>query len=51
MALAENKNVNVVPVAMDGEGMLTHGPGGLSDILEDWDHSRGKRPHVLHTIP
>ncbi|KAI6446159.1 hypothetical protein MCOR16_009018 [Pyricularia oryzae] len=36
---------------MDGEGMLTHGPGGLSDILEDWDHSRGKRPHVLHTIP
>ncbi|TLS22351.1 uncharacterized protein PpBr36_10102 [Pyricularia pennisetigena] len=51
VALAENKNINVVPVAMDAQGLLAHGPGGLEEVLENWDDSRGKRPHVLYTIP
>ncbi|KAJ0117905.1 Pyridoxal phosphate-dependent transferase major region subdomain 1 [Diaporthe amygdali] len=45
------KNVNIVPVTMDAEGMLAHGAGSLSDVLQNWDFSKGKRPHVVYTIP
>jgi hypothetical protein len=45
------RGVNIVPVKMDNEGMLAHGPGGLKDVLENWDLTQGKRPHVLYIIP
>ncbi|KAH8893574.1 aromatic amino acid aminotransferase [Thozetella sp. PMI_491] len=45
------KDVNVVPVKMDMEGLLAHGPGGLLDVVKNWDVSRGKMPHVLYLIP
>jgi hypothetical protein len=35
---------------MDLEGMLPTGPGGLEDILENWDESQGKRPHLMYTV-
>ncbi|KAK4502667.1 hypothetical protein PRZ48_006093 [Zasmidium cellare] len=51
LAQLKPKDVNVVPVRMDGEGILPFGEGGLEDVLEHWDWKRGKRPHVLYTIP
>ncbi|KAF5020254.1 hypothetical protein F66182_7732 [Fusarium sp. NRRL 66182] len=45
------KNVNMVPITMDVEGMLAYGAGSLSATLQSWDPARGKRPHVLYTIP
>jgi hypothetical protein len=44
------RGVQVVPVKVDLEGMLPGGPGGLEDVLENWDESKGKRPHLLYTI-
>ncbi|KAI5461230.1 pyridoxal phosphate-dependent transferase [Mariannaea sp. PMI_226] len=43
-------NVQVVPVEIDGEGMLAEGPGGLRDVLENWDPSKGRRPHFIYTV-
>ncbi|KXH62211.1 aromatic amino acid aminotransferase [Colletotrichum salicis] len=51
VALARTKNVHIVPITMDVEGILVHGAGSLSETLETWDEKRGKRPHVLYTIP
>lgn len=42
--------VQVVPVELDGEGMLAEGPGGLREVLENWDSSKGRRPHLLYTV-
>jgi DNA-binding transcriptional MocR family regulator len=44
------RGLNVVPVAIDLEGMLPTGPGGLEDVLENWDFSKGKRPHLMYTV-
>ncbi|KAJ6076959.1 hypothetical protein N7499_008940 [Penicillium canescens] len=45
------RGIQVVPVTMDAEGMLPSGPKGLEDLLANWDESKGKRPHLLYTIP
>lgn len=42
--------VNIVPVGIDDEGMRAEGPGGLRDVLENWDFSKGKMPHMMYTI-
>ena len=42
--------VNVVPVGVDDDGMRATGKGGLEDVLENWDHSKGKRPHIMYTV-
>ena len=42
--------VNVVPVGVDEEGMRASGKGGLEDVLENWDYSKGQRPHVIYTV-
>ncbi|KAI1498526.1 pyridoxal phosphate-dependent transferase [Biscogniauxia marginata] len=47
---AAPRGVRVVPVEMDGEGMAPHGPGGLEDVLANWDHSKGRRPHIMYTV-
>ncbi|ETN43992.1 uncharacterized protein HMPREF1541_10857 [Cyphellophora europaea CBS 101466] len=47
---AAPRGLNVVPVAIDDEGMLAEGPGGLEDVLKNWDVYRGKRPHLIYTV-
>ncbi|KAI5924290.1 pyridoxal phosphate-dependent transferase [Camillea tinctor] len=47
---AAPRGVQVVPVEMDAEGMLPFGPGGLEDVLANWDDSKGKRPHIMYTV-
>ncbi|KAJ6130314.1 hypothetical protein N7512_003094 [Penicillium capsulatum] len=44
------RGLNVVGVAMDGEGMRASGVGGLADVLKNWDFHRGRRPHLIYTI-
>ncbi|PSN74732.1 PLP-dependent transferase [Corynespora cassiicola Philippines] len=44
------RGCNVVPVAIDDEGMVAKGKGGLEDVLDNWDFSRGRRPHLLYTV-
>jgi len=47
---ATPRGFNIAPVAIDDEGMLATGPGGLEDVLENWDFSKGRRPHLLYTV-
>ncbi len=47
---ARPRGLNVVPVAVDDEGMLATGQDGLADVLENWDKNRGKRPHLMYTV-
>jgi DNA-binding transcriptional MocR family regulator len=47
---AKPRGLNIVPVAIDSEGMLAKGKGGLEDVLENWDFSRGRRPHLMYTV-
>ena len=44
------RDLNVVPIKMDVEGMLASGKGGLQEVMENWDFSKGKRPHVMYTV-
>ncbi|KAL2826011.1 pyridoxal phosphate-dependent transferase [Aspergillus cavernicola] len=44
------RGLNVAPVAIDEEGMLPHGSGGLLDVLQNWDFRKGRRPHLMYTI-
>ncbi|KAG8529842.1 uncharacterized protein KY384_005323 [Bacidia gigantensis] len=47
---ARARGMNIVPVAVDDQGMSAEGSGGLSDVLEHWDFDKGKRPHLIYTI-
>jgi DNA-binding transcriptional MocR family regulator len=44
------RGLNTVTVAVDGQGMLASGKGGLKDVLENWDFRRGRRPHLMYTV-
>lgn len=44
------KGLNIVPVAVDAQGMLASGKGGLADVLENWDFRKGRRPHLMYTV-
>lgn len=44
------RGFNIAPVAIDDEGMMAKGPGGLEDVLENWDYSKGRRPHLMYTV-
>ncbi|KUL92350.1 hypothetical protein ZTR_02290 [Talaromyces verruculosus] len=46
----EPRGLNVVTVGVDADGMRASGPGGLADVLENWDFSNGKRPHLMYTV-
>ncbi|GAB1218128.1 hypothetical protein ATERTT37_007380 [Aspergillus terreus] len=50
IATVKPRGLNVVPVAMDAQGMRAHGTGGLADVLRNWDLRNGKRPHLMYTI-
>ena len=47
---ARPRGLNIVPVAIDGEGMMASGKGGLEDVLANWDERKGKRPHLIYTV-
>jgi DNA-binding transcriptional MocR family regulator len=47
---AQPRGVQVVPVEMDEGGMAADGPGGLEDVLANWDTAKGKRPHLMYTV-
>lgn len=47
---ARPRGLNIVPVAVDNEGMMANGKGGLADVLGNWDKNRGKRPHLMYTV-
>ncbi|OTB16836.1 hypothetical protein K445DRAFT_316319 [Daldinia sp. EC12] len=47
---AQPRGIQPVPIEMDDGGMLPYGPGSLEDVLANWDHSKGKRPHLLYTV-
>ncbi|KAI9683221.1 MAG: hypothetical protein M1822_006086 [Bathelium mastoideum] len=47
---AKPRGLNIVPVAIDDEGMKADGKGGLEDVLANWDYSKGRRPHLLYTV-
>ncbi|KAF7503783.1 hypothetical protein GJ744_003275 [Endocarpon pusillum] len=47
---ARPRGLNVVPVAVDDEGMLATGKDGLADVLENWDKDKGKRPRLMYTV-
>ncbi|KAK4224858.1 Aromatic/aminoadipate aminotransferase 1 [Podospora fimiseda] len=49
-AQALPQGVQLAPVKTDDVGMAVKGPGGLEDILSNWDHSKGKRPNLLYTV-
>ncbi|KAK4204278.1 putative aromatic amino acid aminotransferase [Triangularia verruculosa] len=42
--------VQMVPVKSDEDGMAVSGPGGLEDVLANWDTTKGKRPHIMYTV-
>jgi DNA-binding transcriptional MocR family regulator len=44
------RGVNIVPIAVDSEGMKASGKGGLADVLKNWDYARGRRPHLMYTV-
>ncbi|KXJ93081.1 pyridoxal phosphate-dependent transferase [Microdochium bolleyi] len=50
LSQARPRGVNVVGVTMDDEGMLPYGPGGLEDVLSNWDYSKGRRPHLMYSV-
>ncbi|GAP84130.1 putative aromatic amino acid aminotransferase [Rosellinia necatrix] len=47
---AQPRGIQVYPVEMDDGGMAPYGPGGLEDVLANWDDAKGKRPHLLYTV-
>ncbi|KAI4163691.1 MAG: hypothetical protein LQ342_002725 [Letrouitia transgressa] len=47
---ASPRGLNIVPVNIDDEGMKARDTGGLEDVLENWDESKGKRPHLIYTV-
>lgn len=44
------RGLSINPVAMDSEGMLADGSGGLEHVLSHWDETKGKRPHLMYTV-
>lgn len=50
LSQSQPRGMNIVPVEMDADGMLAHGTGSLEDVLENWDSSKGQRPHMLYTV-
>jgi DNA-binding transcriptional MocR family regulator len=47
---ARPRGLNIVPIGIDDEGMRADGPGGLKEVLENWDYKKGKMPHLMYTV-
>jgi len=50
LSQAQPHGVQAVPVKTDEFGMAVKGPGGLEDVLANWDPFRGKRPSLMYTV-
>lgn len=50
LSQAQPRGMQPVSVKADAGGMLATGPGGLEDVLANWDYSKGRRPHLLYTV-
>ncbi|KAH7008173.1 pyridoxal phosphate-dependent transferase [Ilyonectria destructans] len=50
LSQAKPHGLQVVPVELDGQGMLAEGPGGLREVLENWDPKNGRRPSFIYTV-
>ncbi|KAE8353130.1 aromatic amino acid aminotransferase [Aspergillus coremiiformis] len=50
IATVRPRGLNIASVAVDAQGMLAHGEGGLADVLDNWDFRKGRRPHLMYTI-
>lgn len=50
LSQARPRGVNVIAIAMDDEGMLPYGPGGLEDVMSNWNFSKGRRPHLMYSV-
>lgn len=53
IATARPRGMNVVPIAIDAEGMLAYGhPQALYNVLSNWDAAKegSKRPHMMYTV-
>lgn len=50
IACVEPRGIQVVPVEIDSEGMMAKGPGGLEDVLANWDYGQGKLPHFIYSV-
>lgn len=50
LAQSQPKGVQTITVESDAGGMLASGPGGLEDVLANWDDAKGKRPHLMYTV-
>ncbi|KAL2162643.1 hypothetical protein VTH06DRAFT_6479 [Thermothelomyces fergusii] len=50
LSQAKPHGVQIVPVKADASGMAVDGPGGLEDVLANWDPAKGRRPHLLYTV-
>ncbi|KAL8851221.1 MAG: hypothetical protein Q9221_003852 [Calogaya cf. arnoldii] len=44
------RGLNIAPITIDDEGMKASGKGGLEHVLQSWDESKGKRPHLMYTV-
>jgi DNA-binding transcriptional MocR family regulator len=51
IAQVRQRDVNIVPIRIDSQGMLAYGTGSLFDVLQNWDSAQGRRPHALYIIP
>lgn len=47
---ARPRGMQIVPVEIDDNGPVAYGPGGLEEILANWNSSTGKRPHLLYSV-
>lgn len=47
---ARPHGIGVSVVDMDDQGLVVDGPGGLRDILGNWDPRMGRKPHFLYTV-
>lgn len=50
---ARPRGLNIVPIAIDGEGMVAYGDERcLYNVLSDWNVERdgGRRPHIMYTV-
>lgn len=45
---AEGLGFSIQGIEMDDEGLV---PEHLDEVLDNWDCNRGRKPHVLYTIP
>ncbi|KAM0335694.1 hypothetical protein ACHAQA_000744 [Verticillium albo-atrum] len=50
LAQSMPRGMRPVPVELDGEGMRADGPGGLEEVLSNWNDLDGKRPRLMYTV-